>query len=414
VESGVETAREVRRLSARKVDTVTTPGRYADGDGLYLVVDPSGAKRWLFFFPWQGKRKEMGLGNLTSTPLASARLKAAEARQLVSAGTNPIAARSLAERASKASGTTFGSFADNLVDEIEQGFRNDKHRAQWRMTLRVYAAPLRAKRLDDVQTEDVLEVLRPIWRSKPETASRLRGRIERVLDAAKAQGLRSGENPARWRGHLSVLLPKPDKLRRGHHKAMPYDAVPAFVARLRASGGVGAAALEFLILTAARTGEVIGARWDEVDLDEAVWVVPTDRMKAGREHRVPLADAAQDVLRGLVEVRTCEFIFPGNDNRRPISSATMGKALQTAGGGEFTVHGFRSAFRDWVGEETDFPRELAEAALAHVVGDATERAYRRRDALEKRRELMQAWAAYSAHSGQWGRIGIASRAADAN
>jgi integrase len=334
----------------------------------------------------------MGLGNLSSTSLADARQKAGDARRLVSAGTNPIEARAHAQRAGKTAGTTFGSFADQLVDEIEQGFRNEKHRAQWRMTLKVYAAQLSAKRLDAIETADVLEVLRPIWLSKPETASRLRGRIERVLDAAKAQGSRSGENPARWRGHLSALLPKPDKVRRGHHKAMPYSDVPVFVGRLRASGGVGASALEFLILTAARTGEVTGARWDEVDFDGQVWTVPPDRMKAGREHRVPLSDAALDVLRRLDAVRSCEFIFPGSDNKRPISSATMGKALQTAGGADYTVHGFRSAFRDWVGEETDFPRELAEAALAHVVGDATERAYRRRDALEKRRELMQAWA----------------------
>ncbi|MCC2654631.1 MAG: integrase, partial [Microvirga sp.] len=243
--------------------------------------------------------------------------------------------------------------------------------------------------------EDVLRVLRPIWLTKSETASRLRGRIERVLDFAKARGMRTGENPARWRGHLDAVLPRRQKLTRGHHKAMPFDEVPAFVSRLRDAQGVAPRALEFLILTAGRTGEVLGAAWDEIDIEAGIWTVPAVRMKAGREHRVPLTQRALAILAELHEARTGEHVFPGLKRGKPLSSMAMEAVLRRMKI-DATVHGFRSAFRDWAGERTHFPREIAEAALAHLVGDAVERAYRRGDALEKRRELMSAWDSFCA------------------
>jgi integrase len=382
-------ARRGKGLTARKIETAG-PGKYEDGRGLRLVVSPSGARKWVFRFMQAGKRVEMGLGSATDVSLAQAREKAADARRLVKAGKDPIAAR----RAERTGGVpTFGEIADHLIESIEHGFRNAKHRYQWRQTLTQYAKPLRPKPVDAITTEDVLECLKPIWTTKAETASRVRGRIERVLDAAAARGLRSRENPARWRGHLSALLPKRRRLTRGHHAAMPFSEVPGFLARVRDMEGFGARALEFLILTATRTGEVIGTRWDEINLSEKVWTVPASRMKAAREHRVPLTGRAIKILKGMAAVRTSEFVFPGLRRDRSLSNMAMRMTVRRAGITQ-TVHGFRSAFRDWAGERTNFPREIAEAALAHVVGDATERAYRRGDALEKRRALMEAWAGY--------------------
>lgn len=378
---------KTNRLTARKVETAK-PGKYEDGQGLRLVVSPSGARKWVFRFMRAGKRVEMGLGSVPAVSLAQARERAADARKLVKAGKDPIAAR----RAERAGGVpTFGKMADHLIESIEHGFRNAKHRYQWRQTLTQYAKPLRPKPVDAITTEDVLECLKPIWATKAETASRVRGRIERVLDAAAARGLRSRDNPARWRGHLSALLPKRQRLTRGHHAAMPFSELAEFVARLRSMDGIGARALEFTILTAARTGEVIDARWSEIE--GKVWIIPATRMKAGREHRVPLSQRALEILSEIDHGRTGDFVFPGSRRGRPISNMAMRMTARRAGI-DYTVHGFRSAFRDWAGECTNFPREVAEAALAHVVGDATERAYRRGDALEKRRALMDAWAKF--------------------
>lgn len=388
---GRRMARQVNRLSARAVATATKPGRHADGGGLYLVVDPSGAKRWAFLFRRDGKLREMGLGGLTSVPLARARELAGECRAEVAAGRNPIEARK-ANRAVP----TFGAAADAYVKSKSPEWRNAKHAAQWTMTLTKYAAPLRSKPVNEIGTDDVLEVLRPIWRTKPETASRLRGRIEHVLDAARAAGHRTGENPARWRGHLDKLLPKRQRLSRGHHAALPYPEVPAFVVELRKREAVAALALEYTTLTAARSGETLGARWPEIDLDAKVWTVPPERMKAGREHRVPLSGRALEILKQLAEVRTSEFVFPGQKRGRPLSVMALEMVLRRMKLENVTVHGFRSSFRDWAGECTSFPREIAEAALAHTVGDQTERAYRRGDALEKRRKLMDAWASFLA------------------
>lgn len=393
-------ARTINRLSARSVATIAKPGRHADGDGLYLVVDKSGAKRWVFLFRRGGKLREMGLGGAARVALAEARAQAAEIRKQLAAGLDPVAERRRLEaEAAAQAAPTFGPFAAALVAEIAPGFRNEKHKAQWASTLKTYAAPLADLPLDAVDTDAILQVLRPIWQTKPETASRLRGRIERVLDAARARGLRSGENPARWRGHLDALLPRPSKLNRGHHAAMRYERLPAFMVRLREVDAISARALEFCILTAARSGEVLGATWDEIDFDQQIWTVPGARMKAGRPHRVPLSGGAIALLKPLADARVGPFVFPGQKLSRPLSSMAMAMLLRRLEPKGATVHGFRSSFRDWAAEQTSFPREIAEAALAHTIGDATERAYRRRDALEKRRALMEAWDGFLSHTG---------------
>ncbi len=279
---------------------------------------------------------------------------------------------------------------------MRPSWRNSKHAAQWETTLREYAAPLRRLPATTITTDDVLSVLKPLWNEKPETASRLRGRIERVLDAAKAQGLRTGENPARWRGHLDQLLPKRQQLTRGHHAAMSYGDVPAFIGALQPGQATAALALEFTILTAARRGEVLGARWDEFDLERAVWTVPAHRMKAGREHRVPLSRRAVAILKDLRQADGKEFVFVGHKPGKPLSGMTLGKVIRRMKIEDVTVHGFRSAFRDWAAECTNFPNEVCEAALAHVIESKTEAAYRRSDLFEKRRKLMEAWASYCA------------------
>ena len=385
-------AREVNKLNARAVATVTTPGRLSDGGGLYLSVDPGGSKRWLFIYRRAGKQREMGFGGTGAVPLAEARRRRDEARTLLAAGRDPIDTRRDAAVA-QAPTVTFGELADQLLPELAKGFRNAKHAAQWTSTLNTYAAALRPRPIADIATADVLAVLQPIWTTKPETASRVRGRIERVLDAAKAKGLRSGDNPAAWKGNLDHLLGKRARLTRGHHAALPYPAVPAFVAELRTRSAIAARGLEFLILTAGRTGEVIGARWPEIDRAARIWTVPGARMKGGRDHRVPLIDRALAILDEVEQVKRGEFVFPSFRADKHLSNAAF-DALMDRMAVRATPHGFRSSFRDWAGEETAFPREVAEAALAHVVGDETERAYRRGDALVKRRALMQAWAAF--------------------
>jgi integrase len=284
--------------------------------------------------------------------------------------------------------------ADRFIEAMRPSWRNGKHAAQWEMTLREYAAPLRRLPVNKIATDDVLSVLKPLWNEKPETASRLRGRIERVLDAAKAQGLRSGENPARWRGHLDQLLPKRQRLTRGHHAAMGYAEVPVFVKDLRARQSTAARALEFALLTAARSGEVLGLRWLEIDLDRAVWTVPATRMKAGREHRVPLSRPALKVLKAVCDGCDGEFVFPGQKPGKPLSVMALEMVLRHMKIEGVTVHGFRSAFRDWAAERTNFTNEVCEAALAHVIENKAEAAYRRGDLFDKRRKLMEAWASY--------------------
>jgi len=354
-----------------------------------LIVSETGSRKWVLRFTWRGKAKEMGLGSAVSVTLADAREKAATARRKIAQGLNPID-----ERRRDGGIPTFGEIADEVRESLSAGFRNEKHKAQWKSTLETYAAPLRGKPVDIIVTDDVLAVLKPIWSAKPETASRVRGRIEKVLDAAKAKSFREGENPARWRGHLDHLLSRQSKLSRGHHAAMPYEEVAAFVARLREREAASALALELCILTAARSGEVLGMRWAEIDLDKKIWTVPATRMKAGREHRVPLASRAVAILRQLEKVNTGEFVFPGQARNKPLSNMAMEMVLRRMKIEDATVHGFRSSFRDWAGNVSSAPREVVETALAHVIGDKAEQAYRRRDALEKRRKLMEAWAGY--------------------
>lgn len=399
-------ARSVNRLTARLVASIREPGRYADGGGLYLLVT-SRQKSWTFVYVRQGRRRELGLGSAATVSLADARRKAEAIRRQLADGVDPLAAKQEAERDRRT--PTFGEMADRHIAAMEPSWRNDKHRAQWAMTLgrsrdrdgnltgQGYCLELANRRVDEITTEDVLAVLKPIWSTKPETASRVRGRIEAVLDAAKAAGYRTGENPATWRGHLALLLPRRQKLKRGHHPAMPYADVPPFMARLRTAPGMGALALRFAILTAARSGEVRGARWAEIDLDERTWTVPAARMKGGRPHRVPLSEPAVKILRELAVMRPEDddgsaLVFPGLRGR-PLSDMSLSAVLRRLGFGHVTVHGFRSSFRDWAGDRTNFPREVAEAALAHVIG-GVEGAYRRSDAFEKRRRLMDAWGAY--------------------
>ncbi|WP_306421466.1 tyrosine-type recombinase/integrase [Methylobacterium iners] len=370
--------------------TAVEAGRYADGGNLYFSISPNGGRRWVFLFRWRGKPTEMGLGSTRDVTLARAREKAAAARALVAEGLNPMEAREQ-QRAIP----TFGQAADALIADMEPSWRNPKHVAQWKMTLTEYAGPIRSKSVDAVSTDDVLRLLRPIWQAKPETAARVRGRVEAVLDAARAQGHRSGENPARWRGHLDKLLPPRKVLARGHHAAMPYADVPAFVARLRDNPTISNRALEFTILTAGRSGEIMGATWPEIDVAKRLWSIPAERMKGSRPHQVPLTDRMIEILEEMRE-RGGIFIFPGAKPDKPLSVMALTMAMRRADAGQFTPHGFRSAFRDWCGDETEFPRDVAEAALAHALRDATEAAYRRATALEKRRALMIAWNAYVA------------------
>ena len=388
--------RQINRLNARSVQTIRAKGRHADGGGLYLVIDKNAAKRWVFLYRDRRthKLREMGLGGLAAVPLARAREKAAEARAQLATGRDPLAERKGSRSDDGEAGRTFGAVADALIHSMEPSWKNPKHRAQWKMTLRVYCKPLRDLPVDQITTTDVLAVLQPIWLMVPETASRVRGRIERVMDAARARGFCRTQNPARWRGHLANLLPPRARLKRGHHAAMPFGEVPAFIGELRQRSGISPLALEFLILTAARTGEVIGATWPEIDPEAKLWTVPATRMKAKREHFVPLSGRCIEILREVQRFGRRPYVFPGQKLDAQLSSMAFAAVLRRMEIADATPHGFRSSFRDWCGELTPFPREVAEAALAHTIPDRVEAAYRRGSALEKRRHLMEAWAEF--------------------
>lgn len=381
-------------LSAVKVAGATEPGYLADGGGLYLQVSRTGSKSWLFVYRRQGRRIEMGLGPLSDVTLQKARAKAARAREMLTEGKDPLSERR-AERAVER-GMTFKEVAEMFIAAHQPGWRNPKHGDQWRNTLASYAFPIFGDvPVQAVDTGAVMRVLQPIWAEKTETASRLRGRIENVLDYATARDWRAGDNPARWKGHLQRLLPARAKVQKvEHHPALPWQEIGAFMAELRKQEGVAARALAFTILTACRTGEVIGARRGEFAGD--VWTIPGERMKSGREHRVPLSKEAQAILAAIRPVDAAEdnFVFPGAKPARPLSNMAMSAVLERMGRTDITVHGMRSTFRDWCAEATNFPRELAEMALGHVLKDKVEAAYARGDLLEKRRRLMQAWARY--------------------
>lgn len=377
-------ARQVNKLSARAVQTIKEPGRYSDGQGLYLFVDENQSKRWRFHFQWRGKRREMGLGSLLNVSLAEAREAAERCRKMVLAGVDPIAARTR-----QAGVPTLGDFSEAYIAEREAGWRGKNTAAGWRRAFTLHAKAISQVSVDQIDTEAVLKVLKPIWTEKAESAGKLRDRLEQVLDAAAVKGYRTGENPARWKGHLQHILPKRPKLTRGHMASMPYKDVPAFMASLAERQGFSARALEWTILTASREDMALSARWGDVQGD--VWVVPAARMKSNKDHRVPLPPQCLAVL-DLVRLnpKPDDFLFPGPKGK--LSDAAMDKLLKGTG---YTVHGFRSSFRDWAGDCTDHPREVAEAALAHAVGDDVERAYRRGDALEKRRRLMLDWANFT-------------------
>jgi integrase len=390
---------KVKLTSAGLRHLVEKPGRYGDGGGLFFRTLGSGKAYWAYRFRVDGREREMSIGPFPEVSLAQARAKHMELRrQVIVDKLDPLAERLAVKtaRALKSGKPTFGELADAHLETNKDQWKNAKHRDQWHMTLTKYCAPIRDAPVDQVDTAGVLKVLTPLWTVAPETASRLRGRIEAVLNRARALGLIDMDraNPARWKGHLDQLLPSPKKVgfRRGHHAAMPYGDLPAFMATLTTAPGVSARALLFGILCAARSGEVFGMTWAEVDLQAGVWAIPAERMKSGRPHRVPLSPPALEALRWQAATRgESPFVFLGR-NGRPLSQMALAMTMRRLGAGAFTPHGFTSSFRDWCGDWTSFPREIAEAALAHATGDATEPAYRRSDALEKRRALMDAWA----------------------
>ncbi|EJM06838.1 Integrase [Pseudomonas sp. GM102] len=396
--------------AVEKIVRTGLPGMTNDGDGLYLRVGPTGGASWLFRYKLSGKSRYMGLGKHPETSLAAAREKASDARRLSRSGVDPIASRDevlerkrlekeatfLSERETPTKPITFKEVALDYIAAHKAGWKNAKHAQQWKNTLTTYAF----KVIGDLATQEigiehVLKILKPIWTVKPETASRLRNRIELVLDAARARDLRAGENPARWRGHLDKLLPPRQKVRAvKHHAAIPWTELPTFVATLEKAEDLSSKALCFTILTACRTSEVLLSTWAEIDLVAGIWTIPASRMKAGKEHRVPLSKPALDLLIGLPRVEGNNHLFPGARKGRPLSNMAMLMVLRRMKRNDLTTHGFRSTFRDWASEVTHYPREVCEQALAHTVENAVEAAYRRGDLFGKRQMLMDQWSRY--------------------
>jgi integrase len=378
-----------KALSVLGVRAIEKPGRYADGNGLYLKVDASGAKRWELRTVVRGKRCDIGLGGLKAVSLAEAREQARKYRAMARNDEDPLAEKRRARRVVP----TFRAAAETVHKEHAKAWKNTKHGDQWINTLKAYAYPaLGERRVDQIETSDILKALSPIWLTKQETARRVRQRIGTVLDWAKAAGFRSGSNPVEG---IGKALPRQSE-RKGHHAAMPYAEVPAFIRMLENDGDGTSAklAFEFLILTAARTGEVLEAKWSEIDLEQAAWTIPAERMKAGRDHRVPLAPRCIELAhKARVVAAGSQFVFPGRSGKKPMSNMALLMMMRRLSPG-YTVHGFRSAFRDWASERTNFAREICEAALAHIVKDKTEAAYRRGDLFEKRRELMGVWSLF--------------------
>lgn len=389
----------LNKLSATGIKSKSERGYYADGGGLYFRVSAFDTRAWAFRFTMLGKAREMGLGAYPDVSLAEARERAAEARRLLRDGVDPIEARKATRTATAAAvGTalTFKQCTDAFIEKQSPEWTNPKHEAQWRATLEKYAYPIIGKMLvREITDEHVLQILEPIWTSKTETASRVRGRIESVLDFAKAKKYRSGDNPARWRGHLDKHLPKPKKIAKVQHfAALPYNEMSTFIGQLKAQAGMGARALELAILTAARSGEVRGATWAEFDLDAATWTIPGDRMKAGKEHRIPLSPTVVKMLEALPRIDGTDLLFTSTKNTA-LSDMTLTAVLRRMGRSDITAHGFRSTFRDWAGETTAYPREVIEHALAHQLKDKAEAAYARGTLFEKRRKLMEDWSKFA-------------------
>lgn len=389
-----------KKLNAREVETQKAPGTYADGNGLYLQVSAGGAKSWILRYQRDGRRREFGLGSFGAVGLAQAREKAIDARRLLANGTDPIDARR-AERinavVAEVKTITFRECAERYIQAHKAGWRSPKSLKAWEGTLAAFVYPVfGGVPVDQVDVGMVLRAIEPIWQSTTETASRVRGRIEAILDWARARGYRTGENAARWRGHMDQLLPAPTKVRRVQHlAALPYAELPVFMAELRQQDGMAARALEFAILTCCRTGEVLGMRWSEVDLADRLWIIPAERMKAHREHRVPLSREAIAVLTKVGTVRLGQHVFPGQVPGRPLSNMALLMTLRRMKRADLTAHGFRSTFRDWAAERTAVAGEVAELALAHAVGSRVEAAYRRGDQFEKRRLLAEQWARFA-------------------
>jgi integrase len=417
----------VGKLTVKQINALTAPRAYGDGDGLYLQVKPTGRRSWVFRFSIAGRTRWMGLGAYPEVGLADARAAAARAREqtrTLDGRTDPIEAKreaalakareaDEAKAAALQAARTFQAAATDYIAAHQAGWRNPKHAAQWPSTLAAYVYPTMGDlTVAAIDTDHVLAALEPIWRAKPETAARVRGRIEMVLDYAKVRGWRSGENPARWRGHLALLLPPHAKIAKvEHHAALPWAEVAAFMVRLAGLDGVAAVAFRFLILTATRTSETLNATWGEIDWDKALWTIPAARMKAGKEHRVPLSDAALAALREVAQLRAHAgpdaAVFPGRQLGKlgkPLSNMALLMLLRRLGRSDLTAHGFRSTFRDWVAEATNHQREIAEAALSHAVGNAVEAAYQRGDLLDKRRRMMAEWAAFCTNPEPVGRV----------
>ncbi|MGE8175410.1 tyrosine-type recombinase/integrase [Pseudomonas fluorescens] len=391
------------KLNTKQIENLTEPGTYEDGDGLRLVVKASGRKSWVLRFQLAGKRREMGLGGFPDVKLKDARSEAVTQRQLLQKKIDPLAEREAtrlaaaeAVLAEQAKAITFKSIALDYIAAHRSGWKNAKHAQQWENTLTTYAYPILGDlNAEDVTTEHVLKVLTPIWQLKPETASRVRNRMEMVLDAAKVRGLRVGENPARWRGHLDKLLPARSKVKSVvHHPALPWVEMPAFMKEIAKHDDLSYKAMQLTILTACRTSEVLGATWDELDLEKKVWKIPPQRMKAAKEHRVPLSQAALDLINGLGRLKGNAHLFPGAREGKPLSNMSMLMSLRRMNRTDLTMHGFRSTFRDWAAESTQYPREVCELALAHSRQDKVEAAYFRGDLFEKRQAMMSDWAVF--------------------
>ncbi len=392
----------INRLTALQVQKLSKPGYHADGAGLHLCVKATGGKSWIFRYRYGGKEREMGLGPLHTVSLAEAREKALAQRKMLLDGVDPLAAKHASEvqrKLAEASVITFDTAATSYIASHRAGWKNEKHAEQWTNTLTTYASPVFGSLpVADITTPLVLRVLEPIWTTKTETASRVRGRVEKILDWCKTQGYRTGDNPAAWRGHLENLLSAPQKTKKvEHHPALPWREVGAFMQELRTMPGTAALATEFIILTNCRTSEAINATWAEFDLGEKRWTIPAERMKAAKEHVIPLSEPALAVLQRLkAEAKEGEFVFPGGKKNTALSNMACLALLKRMGRGDLTVHGFRSSFRDWAGEATAHPREVIEHAMAHQLKDKAEAAYARGSLLARRRVLMADWAQYCA------------------